>query len=215
MSGTNSERHYLSRLMAVLETICDGSAQPTYRDIALKVGLPLSTTHRLVALLTAAGLCGRQPDGKLAPGVQLVRLGLQAMEQIQPLPRCQDLVQQLSRRTNESVSFGMLAGGTILLVARHECEEPLRAVARVGDIMPPQRTAMGKAILAHLPDDQRLRLLRRSVGSEAGELLHRLRADLDRTLECGYAVDDEEFAQGLRCLAAPVFDEAGGVAGAI
>ncbi|MHB1940766.1 MAG: IclR family transcriptional regulator [Candidatus Dormibacteria bacterium] len=215
MSGTDSEPQHLARLMAVLQTICDDSGHPTYRDIAQRVGLPVSTTHRLVAMLTSAGLCGRRPDGTLVPGVQLVSLGLRAMERIQPLPSCQDLVSRLSRETNESVSFGMLAGGTILLIARQECEQTLRAVARIGDIMPPHRTAMGKAILAHLPVEQRLRLLRRASGSDAADLLDRLGPELERALECGYAIDDEEFAQGLRCLAAPVFDHTGHLAGAI
>jgi IclR family acetate operon transcriptional repressor len=201
--------------MTVLEVISEGPPRLTYREVALSAGLPLSTTHRLVGLLTTAGLCSRQPDGTLAPGLELVRLGLRAIEQVQPLPRCQALVRELSRQTNESVSFGMLSGGTIFLIARHECQEPLRAVAKVGDIMPPHRTAMGKAILAHIAEEQRLRLLLQSVGSEASAVLQDLGPELEQVLASRYALDDEEFAQGLRCLAAPVFDHANGVVGAI
>lgn len=215
MIGTDSDARHLRRLMAVLGQICDGTGQISFRELSQEVELPISTTHRLVGLLTSAGLCARRLDGRLVPGVQLVELGLRAMHQMQPPQTCQQLLLQLAHRTDESASFSLLAGGTIVVVARVEGERPHSELSQVGDILPPHRTAIGKAILARLPGDDRARMLHRSAGSEAPELAERLGPGLARAGEDGYVFEAGEFSLGLCCLAAPVLDGKGQVIGGI
>lgn len=110
---------------------------------------------------------------------------LTAMDSIMPLEPYQNLVKCISTLTNETVSFGMLAGGMILFIARHERGGKASAGARVGEITPPHRSAAGKAILAHVGEERRARILRRAVGSEVPDVLaaapgnthHRTRLD--------------------------------------
>ena len=68
MSGTQSEVGYMARLVDLLEVLCDGAAASSYRQLAGRAGLPLSTTHRLAGLLLDKGLCDRTDDGSLVAG---------------------------------------------------------------------------------------------------------------------------------------------------
>ena len=82
--------------------------------------------------------------------------------------------------------------------------------SQVGEIAPYPRTAVGKALLAHMPEQLEVELERLSAGG--GESLV---AELERIRACGWAGDDREHDPDLRCIAAPVFDHAGQVVGAL
>jgi len=215
LNVSKDEPWHFGRLMAVLEAITSKPGLSTYREIAGEVGLPVGSTYRLVQSLISAGLCWRQPNGTLAPAARLARLGLRAIEPVHPFPHYQNLVKDLSRATGTSASIGIFMGGAILLIARHEWEALPRQGARVGEIMPPHRSARGTVILAQLPENQRMELVRRSVGGEAAAVLERLRPELNRAWSYGYALDEDDDTTGLRCLATPVFDAAGSLSGAI
>ena len=214
-SGTDSEPDHVDKLLDLAELICDEQSYSSYRQLALRAGLPLSTTHRLVTRLMAKGLCERSPRGQLVAGGRLVRMGLRALDRLSELRPAEDQLRALSRATGESASLGMLLGGRILLVARHESEQLLRVVVRVGDTLPPHRSALGKAVLAQLPPSQRLSVLQQALGRPASKVAAQLDEELASIRLQGYSVDEEQFAPGLRCRAAPVFAPTGTVLGAI
>jgi len=101
------------------------------------------------------------------------------------------------------------------LVATRDADGPVRVVQSVGAQRPIHCTALGKVLLAWLPDDERARLV---SGIKFEKLTPKsivqrtaFERELRRARVAGYAIDDEEFVTGVRCLAAPVFDQAGGV----
>ena len=106
-----------------------------------------------------------------------------------------------------------LQDAQIMHLDKIDSSEILRIDAAIGSRTPAYCTALGKAILAHLPEDQlnaymrRTRLVPHGPNTIVSKKL--LRQELQRTLDRGYAVDDEELAPGLRCVAAPVFDHTG------
>jgi DNA-binding IclR family transcriptional regulator len=113
----------------------------------------------------------------------------------------------------------MLFGDEIVLVARHESEHRLRVVAMIGDVIAPQRSAMGKAILAHVSVQRRNEILESALGAGAGAGAARVADELAEELALaaseGFARDEEIFAVGLRCVAAPVLGPGGEAQGAI
>lgn len=176
--------------------------------------MPISTASRLARLLEERGLASRRADKRFVPGPALVTLGLRSLRLL-AAERYQDAVASLGQSTGESVSVGMMIGDEVVLVARHESEHRLRVVATIGDVIAPHRSAMGKAILAHVSDRRRGEILRRAVGGRAPQVAAELAEELERAAAEGYARDEEVFAVGLRCRAAPIIGADGEAQAAI
>jgi IclR family acetate operon transcriptional repressor len=120
--------------------------------------------------------------------------------------RLRDATRALSAATAESATAGRLIGDKVLIVARTEPDHPLRAVNRTGELVPPSRSAMGKAILCWLPRDRQLDLLRAEGVADPEGLLDDLAEELAAAREVGYAVDEETLTVGLRCRASAIQD---------
>ncbi len=206
---------YLGRFLDLIQVVAAApEAGLTLSELAEQSGVPMSTASRLVRLLDEQGLVRRQPDKRIIPGPALLTLGLRSLRRL-PTDRYHEAVQTLSDLTGESVSVGLVFGGELTLVARRESAHPLRYVASVGDAIAPHRSAMGKAILAHTSPPQRYEIVRQAVGAKAHAVLADLAGELAEVLETGVARDEEAFAVGLRCIAAPLLDPDGEAVGAV
>jgi IclR family acetate operon transcriptional repressor len=206
---------YLGRVLDLLELVADTPLDGlTLSQLADGAHMPVSTASRLARLLEERGLASRRADKRFVAGPALVALGLRALR-LMPTDRYAEAVAALGKSTGESVSVGMLVGDEIVLVARHESEHTLRVVATIGDVIAPHRSAMGKALLAHVSEARRQAILRRAVGARAAEVEAELAEELSLASAVGYACDEELFAVGLRCRAAPLIDADGEAHGAI
>lgn len=204
----------MGRLLDVLDASVTAAAPPTVTEIADAAGTPLSTTSRLVALLSEKGFL-MQAAGRYTAGPRLIHVALRVLDQIHDTDRLVAATKKLSASSGESVSAGLLVGDSIVLVARTESAQSLRAVARVGDIINPHTSALGKAILSRLPREQGLRLVRTTAGDDAERLLDDLDGELANARETGYAIDEEMYTVGLRCRAAAIRGHDGRAVGGI
>jgi IclR family acetate operon transcriptional repressor len=214
-AATTTPVSYLSRCLGLLECLSnvpdDGL---TLSELAGRSGTPVSTAWRLVQMLERRGLAHRLPNRRYVPGSALLTLGLRSLRRL-PTERYRPAVRSLSEATGESVSVGLVIADEIVLVARHESRHRLRVVADVGDMIPPHRSAMGTAILAHVGPARRASLLAAAAGNRAQAVARELEAELDRAALDGFARDEEVFAIGLRCIAAPLLGSDGEAVGAI
>lgn len=202
----SSRISYLSRLLDVLEHVVAASEPVPLSSLASATGIPLSTASRLSALLASRGYLYRRESGTFVAGPQIAHLGLQAILRLHDVTQLEVATSELSRKVGESVSAGLLIGDEIVLVARTEPNFPLRVVARVGDVIAPSTSAMGKVILAHLPPLQRAEVLRRHYGDQhAQALLPELEPELAEVRETGFACDEQTYAVGQRCRAVALF----------
>jgi IclR family transcriptional regulator, acetate operon repressor len=212
---TTSPVSYLGRCLGLLECL---SSVPndglTLSELAERAAVPVSTASRLTQLLEERGLAFRLPNRRYVPGSALLMLGLRSLRRL-PTERYRPALRALSEATGESVSVGLVVGDEIVLVARQESQHRLRVVAAVGDVIPPHRSAMGKAILAHVGAGRRQGLLAAAVGEHARTVGAELDAELERAAFEGFARDEEVFAIGLRCIAAPLLGSDGEAVGAI
>lgn len=206
---------YLGRFLDLVDAVAGAPEQGlTLSQLAVDSHVPVSTASRLARLLETRGLASRLPDKRFVPGPALVALGLRSLRLL-PTEHYGAAVAALGRATGESVSVGVLVGEEIVLVARHESEHRLRVVATIGDVIAPHRSAMGKAVLSHVSDERRDAILRRAVGDDAAAVAAELADELAQATANGYACDEEVFAVGLRCRAAPLLGADGEAYGAI
>ena len=211
-----SETNRLTRPLEVLEAVIGADGPSTAASIAEQLDIPVSTVFRVLATLIDSGLLQRDSAGEIRPGARLVHLGLRALGRWERNRELEAVTVDLAARIPESVSAGLLIGDDIVLVSRQEPDLPLRVVARVGDIIAPHVSALGKAILAQLPPERAHAVLVRAVGErQAGAVAARLADELERTRATGVAVDEGEYAVGQRCRAVALVDDLAGVYGGL
>jgi IclR family transcriptional regulator, pca regulon regulatory protein len=194
--------------------------RPTLRlkDAAELTGIPLPTVFRLASTLEEDGFLERRPDGSYAPGVAVLTLGSAAVRSSSLVQLCEAPLRELATATSETVNLGVLAGDRVLYLVRLRNADLVTANIQVGSTLPAVYTSMGKVLLAALtPAELAARISPGSftpgAGPNAMSTLDEL--DLDRVRAEGYAIQDEELAQGLRSVAAPVIDKHGRTVAAV
>jgi IclR family acetate operon transcriptional repressor len=125
------------------------------------------------------------------------------------------LLESLSRRTEEGTSLAVLRDGVVTIVAKRESEGPVRVVQEVGAHRPIYCTAVGKALAAWLPESELEGIIARTafepMTTRTITTPSTFRQELARIRASGFAIDNEEHIEGIRCVAAPVRDHSGEV----
>ncbi|MBX5492901.1 MAG: IclR family transcriptional regulator [Chloroflexi bacterium] len=178
------------------------------RDLAQAIGSSRTTAHRLLHALAASGLVMTTADGRPALGPAVVRLYGAWRRQTDLRRVAYPHLLALRDRSGETVSLHVRQGDAVVCVECVESEQPIRRAIAPGDVAPLLRSASSKLFLAALPEAERAALLTRLAPDDA-ELWERLRTELPRIREQGYATSFEERIPGAASLAAPIWDAAG------
>lgn len=202
----------------ILELITASTNGVAMGEVCERAGVPRTTAFRILNTFIAKGLV-EKTDRLYVAGPVLTRIGLQALHQNRLLFVSAPVLARLSRETDESSHVGVLSADKFMILDICESPHPIRTSAPPGFLAELHACAPGKVLLAHL-DTHRLaeltgkgRLNRRTANTICTrELLHK---ELELIRSRDYALDEEEFHEGIRCLAAPVRDALGRVAAAI
>jgi IclR family transcriptional regulator, KDG regulon repressor len=187
-------------------------------EMARTLGLPKSATHRILSTLAERGFLEQGANHRYRLGLKVLELGNACRLRMELTSVAQPILHSLSVETNCNSHLAKLDGIEVVDLLRTEYPAPFR-ISRTAMLRRPAHcTALGKALLAF--SEPRVvadvvaaglpRLTRYTI-----TLPERYLAELERVRRRGYAVDNEEFYAGRRCLAAPVFDEHGRVIAAI
>jgi DNA-binding IclR family transcriptional regulator len=176
--------------------------------------------HRILGSYLAHGFVRQEHQG--APyrlGFRLLELGERVVQQRELVALAHPLLEELSARSGETCHLAVLDGGEAVYVAKIESTQSIRLVSQIGARVSLYSSGLGKALLAATADDQRERLLalqsfeRRTPRTMTSA--EQLRTDLEAIRARGYAIDDVENEEGVRCAGVPVLDHAGQPVGAI
>jgi DNA-binding IclR family transcriptional regulator len=196
---------YMGRILNLLElSVTADSAPLTLSELAAAAGAPLSTVSRLTAQLVTWDFLNETTAHRFVPGRRLVAMATAVSEHLSSNDRLQQATRLLTGLTGESTTAGRIVGNSMYIIARTESELPLRAVNRIGEFIPPESSALGKAIMSRLPRPRQLALLGGAGVEDPEAVLAKMRAELEEARLHGYAVDEETYAVGLRCRAAAV-----------
>ncbi len=203
----------IERAVSVL--LCfERSAELGISEIAASTGLTVSTAHRIVRALRQAGLVEQDVrSDRYHLGARIAVLGRLAQERLHfglALP----VAEALAADTGEAVNVGVRAGYESLIVLHVPSAHALRVVQHPGLRTPLHACAMGKTFLAFGSNDLPAGQLRRATDktiTSPGQLAE----ELSRVRRNGYAVNDEEWTEGVRAVAAPVYDTTGQIVAAI
>lgn len=209
----------LERALAILSAFSHTRPELRLADFA-PLGLHKSTLYRLLEVLRAHRLVELDPaTGHYRLGLRLFELGMLAVGRLE-LARCaQRALDALVERTGETAHLGVLDGSDAVAIARAESPQALRMPGALGRRSPAHCTAVGKVLLAHLPEiEQRALVARSPLTAMTRRTLVRpeqILRELRTVYQRGYAIDDEEIFPGVRCVGAPVRDHTGTVVAAV
>jgi DNA-binding IclR family transcriptional regulator len=210
----------LGRAFAILEAVARHRDGIGLADLTKIVGLHNSTTFHLAKTMVALGYLRQAKDSKrYRIGRPLFALAASALDEIEMVDLATPVLEELSRETGESSHFAVRMGDAVVVIARTGGPGAFQLADRVGVVRPAHCTALGKIILASLSDDQFKRFLDRVelTPSTAKSITDAstLRREVAEVRRTGVAHDEGEFNIEVRCIAVPVADFTGQIAGAL
>lgn len=210
----------LVRALRLLEQVAEAADGITLTEVAHRVGLPVSSAHRLLSTLQQEGYVRFDNERTLwFVGVRAFIVGGAFLRSRDLVQVARPYMRHLMEESGETVNLAVEDEGRAIYLAQVECRQLMRALAQPGARVPMHSSAVGKTLLAFVSEPRRAALLARMELERFTDRTIGGRRELDRDLAAtrrrGYATDDEEHAVGLRCVAAPIFDEAREVVAAI
>jgi DNA-binding IclR family transcriptional regulator len=210
----------IERAVAILNVFSADEPELGVTEIAERVRLHKSTVHRFMVNLDAAGLVERNPrSGRYRLGLHIFELGGLVMQRMNLWDEALPFLEGLVRDTGETGHLAVLEGGEAIYIERVEARRPLRVPSAIGRGYPAHATNLGKVLLADLPRDRLVEIVTThglaSYTRNTITDLAQLEAELERIRIQGYAIDDEEYDEGLRCIGAGVRDHSGRVVSAL
>jgi IclR family acetate operon transcriptional repressor len=204
----------LVRGMALLERLAEADRGISLTDLAQQVGLAPSTTHRLLNTLEQKRFVHQDEElGLWFIGVKAFRVGNAFLYHRDFVAQSRPFLHRLMEQSGETANLAVLDSGEAVFLTQVECQEMMRMIVRLGSRAPLHASGVGKALLAALPEPEVSAILhKRGLTRFTASTIDtpaKLRAALNTIRSLGYAIDDEEHAVGLRCVAATVHDEYG------
>ncbi len=210
----------LDRAVAILELLSGSSSEMSLGELTDATGLHKSTVHRLLQVLETHHLVSKSVlHGRYRLGMKLFELGSRAVANLDLRDRFRSRLEWLVLRTAETVHLCVMDDDEMLYIDKLEPERSLRISSTIGKRVGVHCSAVGKAMLACLPEQNVREILRRrGMARRTPHTIvdaNRLIAELECVRLRGYALDQEETMEGLCCVGAPIFDELGRAVAAI
>jgi DNA-binding IclR family transcriptional regulator len=192
----------VDRALEVVELLASSERSLSLADLSAALNIPKSTLHALVWTLTARGWVEvEEQSGRFRVGLHALLVGRSYVETDSVVAIASGALDRMAAETGETVHIGRLDGTSIVYLDKRESVHPLRMFSAIGRHLPAFTTALGKSILALLPEDELKRHLPSPLVQQTPNSLtdmDALLADLRQTRERGYAVDNEESNVGIR-----------------
>lgn len=208
----------LARGLAVLRAFSDQRRSLTIAQISHKTGIPRASVRRCLYTLKQLGYADSESNNfSLKPKV--LSLGYSYLSSTPLTMSAQPCLNRISRTLNESCSLAVMDDNDVLYIARSATSRLMSAALNTGSRLPAYCTALGRVMLAHMPEDALQRYLDkvklRAFTDRTMVSAKRLKEILAGVRQSGYALIDEELEVGLRSIAVPVRGASGTVLAAL
>ncbi|MCC5964399.1 MAG: IclR family transcriptional regulator [Rhodobacteraceae bacterium] len=199
----------LDRALTILQVLAQGDGR-TLTELAQAAGQAAPTVYRVLSTYQAHGFVELDPASqRWHIGAGAFRTGSAFLRRTTLVDRARGPMQWLMRESGETANLGVATKGEVLFLTQIETHEAIRAFFPPGTRSPLHVSGIGKALMAYTPIEQLLDLSTPDLpGFTPASLtdMAALERDLHQTRARGYAIDNEERTEGMRCIAAPVFN---------
>ena len=200
----------LDRALHVFKHLSLAESKPL-TELAEETDQSPATVYRILITLQGQGLVEFDSEDQVWHiGPQAFVIGSRFLRRTSLVERARPIMRKLMETTGETANLGIEKEGKVLFLNQVETHESIRAFFPPGTLSDMHSSGIGKALLAHMDVDRRLRIIK-TMSLESYTKFTITDADaLDRDLDDiqnrGYSIDNEERNLGMRCIAAPVFD---------
>ena len=218
-SETEQKPYFLlsstKKVFTILEILCE-EHEKSISELAKRLNLQRSNVHRILATLSHLGYLEQNPDTRnYSASLKIFELGNAVINRKGLLSVAHPFLEKLAKQFRETANLGYLNKREVIYLDKVESTESLRMDTKVGFRVPAYCTAIGKILLAYLSEAKLkdylkghniLQLTTNTINSS-----EKLKKSLKQIKEQGYAIDDEEFYEGVRCISSPIIDHTGKV----
>lgn len=200
----------LERALSILELIAYKSGGLSNSEISSRMRIATSSTSYILNRLERAGFLQRQADtGRYEIGIKIVALAHAPLRDMGLRRTAEPVLRRLASQSDASSFVGVLERGHVMIVDKVEKPDLAVIDMDIGVRYPVHSTALGKVLMAHLPENRvnmifhRMPLMKlspKTIDSKA-----KLLEDLKKVKKQGYAISDGELFMGIRAIAAPIF----------
>lgn len=210
----------VKKALDVLDEFRPEEPELSLAQLTRRTTMHKSSVLRTLATLEACGFVEKDPDsGRYRLGLKILELAGRVQGRYGLRDLAAPAMEELARATGEIVHLSVLDGGQIVYLEKKGHGQVLTVATRIGGRNPAHASAMGKALLAGLPEEELRRLLGRgplpALTEHTISEVPALMEELERIRRQGFAVDDEETFPGIRCVAAPIVNGRGRTLAAI
>jgi len=210
----------LNKTFSILEVLLQQGSAMNMTEISKKLGLYPSTTHRILDTLKYWGYVEQKLDNQeYQLGLKVIELGMAKLHQMDLVKEAAPYLKELVKLCNETVHLGVLEKGEVLYLAKEESSQTIRMISYVGKRAPLHCTALGKVLLAFLPEEERKKILNQEKLPRLTDNTitdrNKLEKELGKIQIQGFALDREENEKDVCCIAAPIRNYQGEVIAAL
>ncbi|PRR73584.1 IclR family transcriptional regulator [Neomoorella humiferrea] len=210
----------LEKALKILEELATVGGGIGLSELSRKLGLNKSTVYRMLTTFKAYGYVDQEPvTGKYTLGFKILELSSSLLERLDVRAVAHPYLKELAESSREVAHMVIRDGGEAVYIDKVEGNRTIRMYSQIGRRVALHSTAVGKAILAFLPPGELEKIIAGKglprFTSRTITTMAALQAELAEVRERGYAVDDGENEEGIRCVGTPIFDYHGQVVAAI
>lgn len=207
----------LRRAFRILETLRENNGM-TLTELATKLDIPTSTAHVYLKTLQAEGFVTAH-ENVYRNGLRFLEYGGQVRQQYEVYNASKNVLRDLAIQTGERAGLGVEEHGKRVLLLVEDGTNAISDNAPIGEYTHMHWTALGKCLLAHLPEDRRDNIITTQEFPHATEQTitdpNTLRQELAQIREVGYAIEDEEHRNGIRSVCVPILTPDNSLLGSI
>ncbi len=208
------------RLFQIIEFLANARDWVSLRTMARELHISAASAYRTLNSLKEIGYVRQDSqDAKYQLTLKIAGISAQVLDNVQLRQIAHPFLQELTSQTNETTHLAVLEDIEIVYIDKVDNSQAIRMRSRVGQRGYLHCTAVGKSMLAFIPEPQRETVFSRLKLQPLTENTitdpELFREHLSKIRHQGYAVDDEENEVGIRCIGSPIFDHAGRITGAL
>lgn len=201
----------IDRVLDIVELLSTEKEGMGVTDIGKRLGLHKSTVHRLLNALAERGYIEKEPrHGYYKIGLKFIEITSLYLNKLELKTEAQPYLRRLAGIVGQPVHLAILDGSEAIYIEKIEALNSMRMYSQIGKRVPVHCSAIGKVLLSGLDKNSMDEFLNRHELTPFTINTIKTKAELTKQVQnvrkLGFAVDDEEHEQGVRCVAAPVYD---------
>ena len=209
----------IERALDIIEAVAANKNSAVLTKIAEKTGLHKSTAYRIIATLLKRGYLKKNEDGTYKIGLKLIEAVSYYIDSLELQTEVRPYIAQITAKFGLTSHLGILEGDKVVYIEKMDIFSNIKLYSQIGLRMHAYCSSLGKCLLANFSNAQLRSIMGRTEFTRFTPntitTIEALQKEIDSVRQRGWAIDNEEFEIGHRCIGAPVYDYRGDIIAAI